>query len=1117
MNTCFAVMLASLLWLPCASSVETVWTYASPAGYVDASPALGDLTGDGRQEIVVGTTGGMVIALTAAGEELWRYEMRGPICVSPSIGDVNEYEGLEVVAVNRQGQLKCLSGPSGALLWEASLPGRLQWGETALALGDATGDGSLDIVTGDSQGNVVCFNGAGETVWTYVGDHGTTQAPALADVTGDGALETLVGGNLTPLLCLSSEGKELWRLEGALGGSPVVYDLNGDGSPEILVGVNESLTVVDKTGAPKWTHVMQREMDGALSVADADEDGEVEIYAIDLAGHMACLSPEGVLRWSASVEERARRSPAIGDVDGDGKQDIVVAGYSGALHIFEPDGRLKERIPVSGGVNATATLVPLPDGGPGILVPAANEAMRMLRLPGARVDAVLLWPEYRFDAKRAGNPQSATSVSPVSLDMDFGPGYVGANFMTASVSNPEERALEMRLEFSREGSAPSLSVLRTADKAATHRISYTVPFNQAVNLNLTCTVLEEGRILARRGHTRHLVPFMQELGDAERLLSKVDALLPTLPDSSGLEERAALLQMRLASMRPRILAAGALNDAERVELRNALHDLLKAVNPLHAAAAAAAERGALVFACAANPWAPFGGLDELQEGRIGDEALAVEAFDGETESAALNVFNLSGKHRVFRVVLDNLVSGEKNASAREAVVLHEVAAIPTEMRDFSADALPRLNGGQLIHVPAWEGRQLWFTIDASRLGPGEWSGAVRLDSLDVDPVSSKTPLNIQVWTPRLPEKQALSLCHWGYVHSSMLKEFPEEALADQVRNGTNVFVGLFYPKAHYDEAGNLVGEIDFAEHDAYVKRHAPHGKILFFSYQRALQGPGGLESEAYAKAHVAWLRAWTARLRELGVGYDGFALYPVDEPGLSDGLVEQHILMARLAREADPNILLYTDPVGRITEEELRRMLPYVDIWCPNRNGLILDQANAAKLEIIQNAGKTVWMYECDHNAKHQSPLGYYRAQAWLAWRFNMTGIGFWSYCTSQDDPWFRPAQRHDYLLVYPGDGVVSSKRWEAVRDGVEDYAMLSALRAAIAAPSANADDADLAAAKSLLEEEAHRIAAFCGLDDDGTVPGAEGLPGMRRIADDRWEALRQARREIAALLTRLQ
>ena len=332
--------------------------------------------------------------------------------------------------------------------------------------------------------------------------------------------------------------------------------------------------------------------------------------------------------------------------------------------------------------------------------------------------------------------------------------------------------------------------------------------------------------------------------------------------------------------------------------------------------------------------------------------------------------------------------------------------------------------------------------------------------------------------------------------------------------GTNVFVSTFAPKARFDAEGNLVGDIDFAEHDTYVKRHAPHGIILFCGYYSSLQGPSAPTSDAYGKAHVQWLQAWVKHLAELGVGYEGFALYPVDEPGLNKGLVETFLCMAKLARQADPKILMYTDPVAGIAEAELREMLPYVDIWCPNRDGLILEAKNAGKLAIIQGSGKPVWTYECEANVKHQTPLGYYRGQAWLAWRHGLTGIGFWSYCTSQDDPWFLPKALHDYLLVYPGNGVVASKRWEAVRDGVEDYAMLATLRQAVEAKGASLKPEDLAAAKRLLGESATSIAGYCVRDVDGSPPpGPAERPARTDTAGRQWAEIQAARHELARLL----
>ena len=103
------------------------------------------------------------------------------------------------------------------------------------------------------------------------------------------------------------------------------------------------------------------------------------------------------------------------------------------------------------------------------------------------------------------------------------------------------------------------------------------------------------------------------------------------------------------------------------------------------------------------------------------------------------------------------------------------------------------------------------------------------------------------------------------------------------------------------------------------------------------------------------------------------------------------------------------------------------------------------------------------------------------------------------------------------GDGVVPSKRWEAVRDGIEDYSMLVELKkAADAAEAAGRVSEVVKSARALLTKDAAAIAAFCGSEEEGTLPGPDGPRGDRVVADRRWKAIQAARRKMAALLEQL-
>ena len=1014
---------------------DLLWNFRAGSGYVDCSPAVGDLDGDGVSDIVVVATSGSAVALDASGRVMWEQTVRGPITIPPTLTVRSDVPEAMVICMNNFGQVFAFEGATGRPLWHSDLPGSVEWGQTALAAADMDGDGTQEIIAGDRDGHVVCIGAAGDIRWSYQGDHGWTLCPAVADLDGDGTPEILVAGTEVPLVCLSNQGAERWRLaERTNGASPVVADLNGDGIPEIACGIDSALALVDSTGNVVWRLPMTRPIDSAITVVDANRDGIFEVYAVDLAGILICADANGKELWRADVEERARRSPSVGDVDGDGEVELLVAGYSGQIHVFNPSGALKTRVPLESASNATATLFTTVDGKIAVAVPTVAGTMKVFQWPGAKVDATVLWPEYRVNARRTASlvtEQIATMVADAAVD--FGRFYVGRNTLGVQVDNPSGLPLNVHLEAVEDSAKPSVANLASSDAAIRLNLPYVIPSDRAISMVLRCTVTHEGRVLVDREQRAYVTPFQKELSDIRTVLAGLEASLPALLDVQGVDARYAFLVGKRDDFETQVLASGTATDLERRALRDGLHSYLDEIRALDALTTAAAatghEDGIPIRVCAANPWAPFGGMDEIVEGRMGDRTLQVTAFAGEVESTALNIFNFTSDTKTFRVLANQptLDGVETPAATSDVIELREVVDVPTDLLDLSADALPRLNEASIIQVPAWGSRQLWVTVNTRTLQPGTWHGQIVLKSLDVTPIEIVTALDVDVWPTALPEKQALRLCHWGYVHSSVLKDQPEAALTDQVSHGTDVFVGLFYPQAKFDEQGNLVGDIDYSAHDAYVREYAPHGVILFCGYQGALQGPGGIDSDAYAKASVQWLRQWVAHLRDMGVGYDGFALYPVDEPGLSDGLVDTYLRLAKLAREADPKIQMYTDPVGRISMDELKTMAPYVDIWCPNRGGFLLNSGNDM-LDFIKSTGKQVWTYECLGNAKHQSPLGYYRSLAWLVWRRGLTGFGFWSYCTSQYDPWYRPGPGFDYLLIYQGNGVVASKRWEAIR-----------------------------------------------------------------------------------------
>ena len=75
-----------------------------------------------------------------------------------------------------------------------------------------------------------------------------------------------------------------------------------------------------------------------------------------------------------------------------------------------------------------------------------------------------------------------------------------------------------------------------------------------------------------------------------------------------------------------------------------------------------------------------------------------------------------------------------------------------------------------------------------------------------------------------------------------------------------------------------------------------------------------------------------------------------------------------------------------------------------------------------------------------------YRLLPWWAWIYGADGIGFWSYSSTEGSSAWNDVdgRQPDWAVVYEAlapekdNRPVSSRRWEAFREGLEDYYLLS-------------------------------------------------------------------------------
>jgi outer membrane protein assembly factor BamB len=1047
------------------------------------TPLLGP-AGSARAAVVTGKAG-TVFALDSAGNLLWQYRTPGRTVAPAAVGDVDGDAAPEVVVGDQTGTLSCLSR-SGQLLWQARLPAEVLWAWPAIA--DLDGDGRGEVVIADSGGYLTCLRGTGEVLWRVQTGGSFGSGPAIGDINGDGSPEVVIGSG-TRLLCLGADGAWLWEREFAdnCEGAPVLVDLDGDRQVEILIGtsrVDSHLYALDGvTAEVEWRFNAGAGIDSSIAVADLNQDGSLEVIFGDDKAVLRCLTSRGEQIWSYLFEgapgqgPRIPAAPVIGDVDGDGALEVVSSAHDGLeIMVFDANGSIEARRELPSGSNGSALLMPGQDGKV-LIVATTYRAKRVMAFSagGAWSEQAAPWPCMRLTSEMSGY------LTPKAIARrEFG-GLVAVAQPLPLAPRPgaELQVGWNPVEVELPAAGPGRLVLADvkSPSGVHHRACLRLPEDQREALlsfealyggdyDLTVQAVRLPAQVEAVGQLRmSLVPFKAILDAADAILPRVGGLETAMAGRNAAVERAlgreiALLNGFIAPLRKGVaefndlpLTAKLQRIAQSGYAKHELERMARLASLLEGLPAEETVRQVLAWP-AANPWDQFD-PEGLPAAAQVSQGLLFKCLGGEWESGALNLLNLGDEDVGVRVE----VVAPKDAGVEPlpagCLQVRQVVAVPTSTNSMSPDALEELGSASVVAIPAGRARQVWLTVRTQGLAPGTFRADLRLQPLTLVPETRTVPVEVYVSPVSLPTRMPVSLCTWSTADTGG----PGRAhyvLPDLVAHYNDVFVGGPPVSVGYNAEGNLVGEIDWSPHDKYMNTYQGLGIMLLPGAMERLayKGEGEPPADAWERAYAKWLPIWIAHMRENGWDYDTWAFYPVDEPGIRPGSAEELLQTARRVKAIDPRAQVYTDPVGEITMDELRQLAPYVDIWMPGL-GVFMDAATkrgdvAEKIDFIRSLNRIMWAYSPVGMAKTQHPTKMYRMHFWQALLNGLTGVGFWTYYyeTPDIDPWKGPTELSgkpasvEYAIVYAsGDHMVASKRWEAVREGVEDCAYWYLLR----------------------------------------------------------------------------
>ena len=317
--------------------------HCSRAGFRnDGGVAIGDIDGDGKNEIVGPMTDGKVMALDGTCTPKWvsssTYSFLYPVC---TLADLDADGDVEVICDNA-----VVDGATGAPVATLAPVNAAYW--RTPAVGDLDLDGQQEVVLGDS---VFAPNGTRRWSTTATGAAYSCFS-SIQNIDSDSEAEVAFSCG-QGLKVHNHDGTLAWQA--ALGvpnpGPPCAGDIDGDGMVEIIAPNGNKLSAFNHDGTALWTKTMQ-DSSGAAGCAVFDMNGD-SIYEVIFADEVALRVYDGA-SGTVLYENRTHGSvtyfetPTIGDVDNDGSAEMLVVNSSGSYGMMTVFGHGGSGWPAAG-------------------------------------------------------------------------------------------------------------------------------------------------------------------------------------------------------------------------------------------------------------------------------------------------------------------------------------------------------------------------------------------------------------------------------------------------------------------------------------------------------------------------------------------------------------------------------------------------------------------------------------------------------------------------------------------------------------------------------------------------------------------------------------------------
>ena len=1073
-------------------AMEPLWV-ADPDMIMEGAAMVADLDGDGSAEVVTAAYESIIV-VDGAGTERWRFDGRGRYSTCPALLERAGQPPL-IYAGDNTGLLTCLDG-HGDVVWQRDIAPVFC---SSAAVADLEGDGALELVQGSLKGALNVFDAlTGAPLWTrdLGGDCGS---PAVGDINGDGRSEIVMTTGAGKLFALDADGNPVWDF--ALGAtapdwaicSAVLYG-DASGRARIAAGSREGRFVcLDGTGGVVWERMLRGGVASTISAGDIDGDGRADLFAVTELGVLYRFDEQGRIVWDIDTQGRSLAPGALVDLDGDNALEYLLCTQQGNLFAFDTEGAVVFNHQFDNRtINVTAAFGDIVAGRPGLeFAVTGGESGRVFCFGlSAPVDARAEWRSYRCDNRLTGawfglSRQDVVRMTPENLEWDR---LVSGEGVVFRVTNPGggDTVLTAQASCVLPDGSRQAAVGKVAGRQGVLQLPVSAgapgPYRFAWTLSDG-----SGRVMTAGSRELTLHPYQNDQALARRAVLAIEAFT----DGEGGPQDGKGVKAALAREAHEIKAEAEALMALQAAVPGAAPGFREGVDARTASLNERAQRALRLARVARDllasapdvSLAPFAGT--LWENRDVDQQvpeavvlplhISRRCVPGEHEPVSIKLLNVSAEPAEITVRVTMPPAGP-------AVNISTVNPAPSNHGVVAWDPIVPL-GDEGLAIPPLEVREVWVDIDLAGVQPG-YCG-IRLD-FEAGASRSHAEIALDVLPFEMAGLDTMRLCCWA--------SYSPDAVRDLLAHGNTVFTAPL-PPVTVAEGPSPVLRIDFAALDEFLALLAGHDVYLLLQGIPELAVP--MESDAYVPRLADYLSQVAGHLQERGIAEERVALYPHDEPGGHGwDTVNHYVAFGRQGRKARPGLQFYVNGGGDLAMFEA--LGEVASVWCPS---FYMLAEESPEMGYLRKSGRTLWSYDCAYlyarpigaNTKTINVAAQYRMAAIHGWHFGATGIGFWCYNVG---PSMWEAIPDEYPLVYVNkDGTHTvSRRWEAVREGMEDARMLIALRERLADAAVN--DGAKRQIRKLFEEtvasnasqslkEAHLGIARYGLDatnNDATV-----------------------------------